>query len=89
MPLAKECFYTGGGVWISVVPFFSATEHMVMVVDSEDISIATVYRQKPLDELFYEENIVFSVPFAHLPSQYHKEYQEALALLVSTIHEHK
>lgn len=40
----EQCCYTGGGIWLSEVPFEYGDKQLVMVVDNEDTSIWAIYQ---------------------------------------------
>ena len=50
----ESCFYTGGGIWLSEVPFVYGNESLVMVVDNEDSEVWTVYKNVLKDNGSYD-----------------------------------
>lgn len=84
----EKCYYTGGGIWIAEVPFEYSGEQFVMVVDNEDSSVWTVYRN-PLkgatedDSVQYEEFMVKSDNANNIEIDWQIYYMKALQLLAN------
>lgn len=84
----EKCYYTGGGIWIAEVPFEYRGEQLVMVVDNEDSSVWTVYRN-PLkgatedDSVQYEEFMVKSDNANNIDIDWQIYYMKALQLLAN------
>lgn len=84
----EKCYYTGGGIWIAEVPFEYREEQFVMVVDNEDSSVWTVYRN-PLkgaiedNSVQYEEFMVKSDNANNIDIDWQIYYMKALQLLAN------
>lgn len=83
--MQKECFYTSGGIWISVVPFSLYDQELVMAVDTEDINVYAVYYMKSYDELFYPENMHLTGNLHDVPKEIKAYYKEAVIQLLDTV----
>lgn len=84
-----ECYYTGGGIYLTVVPFreeFDGGKDMVCVVCSEDLNSFDVYENKyAFEDIGYEENVdrhLSLMDVNAIDSGTIKAYKKALELTV-------
>lgn len=84
----ERCFYTGGGIWLSEVPFVYGNESLVMVVDNEDSEVWTVYKNVLKDNGSYDsvehgELMVKSANANEIEPDWQIYYIKALQLLAN------
>lgn len=81
----EQCIYTGGGIWLAEVPFEYDGSY-VMVVDNEDSSVWTVYRNilkdnGKYDSVEYEELMEYTGNASNIFPDWQVHYIRALQLL--------
>lgn len=84
----ESCFYTGGGFWLSEVPFVYGNESLVMVVDNENPEIWSVFKNVLKDNGSYEsvehdELVVKSANANEIEPDWQIYYIKALQLLAN------
>lgn len=84
----ESCFYTGGGIWLSEVPFVYRNESLVMVVDNEDSEVWTVYKNVLKDNGSYDsvehgELMVKSANAREIEPDWQIYYIKALQMLAN------
>lgn len=87
--LVKEarCFYTGGGIWISEVPFEMCSGYYVFVMDSDNTGIWGVYKNPyknntKYDGVEYDELMIETGNLNELPERYQSHCIKAQSLLL-------
>lgn len=82
----EKCYYTGGGIWLSEVPFEYGDKQLVMVVDNEHTDEWAVYQNVLKDNgkwesVEYDELLVESHDANHILPDFQIYYIKALQLL--------